>query len=360
MNRNKISDFLIKISTKVFLGRGKRILSILPKRKVKKTPDALRWGIIGLGNMAETFGRAIDNSQENIIYAVASRNLEKAQKFSALHDNCKCYGSYESMLDDESLKLDVIYIATPAKCHYEHIKMCLERHKNVLCEKPITTSTKDLEDLRKLAKANDCFLMEGMWMKCLPTFNKADSWIREGKIGNPELIKIDFNKREIVDTRRSIFNASEGGGVMNDYGVYAISFMTKYLSGCPSKVSSYNRISKLNIDTDWSIVAEGNNIKAFVNISSDFGSISKAAIIGEHGTIEWESQFNRTTTVTLYDSIGKKVDAFTASYRSQGFEHELNEVHQCIIAGKKESDIVPLQSSLDCLAAVEMIRSTNK
>lgn len=360
MKRNKIADYLIKISTKVFLGKGRRILSILLKRKVKKNPDALRWGIIGLGNMAETFGRAIDNSQDDIIYAVASRNFEKAQKFSALHGHCKCYGSYESMLDDESLKLDVIYIATPVKFHYEHIRMCLERHKNVLCEKPITTSTKDLEELRKLAKANGCFLMEGMWMKCLPTFNKADSWIREGKIGNPELIKIDFNKREIVDTRRSIFNASEGGGVMNDYGVYAISFMTKYLSGCPSKVSSYNRISKLNIDTDWSIVAEGNNIKAFVNISSDFGSISKAAIIGDHGSIEWESQFNRTNIVTLYDSIGKKVDTFTASYQSQGFEYELNEVHECVTTGKKESDIVPLQSSLDCLAAVEMIRSTNK
>lgn len=345
---------------KNIINKIRRELSPVFTKKVKKNPDALRWGIIGLGNMAETFGRAIDNSQENIIYAVASRNLEKAHKFSALHENCKCYGSYESMLDDESLKLDVIYIATPAKCHYEHIKMCLERHKNVLCEKPITTSTKDLEELRKLAKAKDCFLMEGMWMKCLPTFSKADRWIKEGKIGCIELVKIDFNKREIVDTRRSIFNASEGGGVMNDYGVYAISFMTKYLNGCPSNVSSYNRISKLNIDTDWSIVAEGNNIKAFVNISSDFGSISKAAILGNQGSIEWESQFNRTNTVTLYDSIGKKVDAFTASYQSQGFEYELNEVHQCITAGKKESDIVPLQSSLDCLAAIEMIRSTHK
>lgn len=316
-----------------------------PFGKVKKSQTSLRWGIIGLGYMAETFSCAIDGNKDGIVYAVASRSLEKAKKFASRHGNCRYYGSYEEMVHDDSLNLDVIYIATPVKYHYEHIKMCLLAGLNVLCEKPITSSLEEYDELVKLAVANDCFFMEGMWMKCLPSFQKACQWILDGKIGKTELIKVDFYKREHIRPQHSIYKAEEGGGVLRDFGVYAISFVEHFLDGIPDEINYTYRKSSHGIDSDWQISLQKNNIKAVVNISSNFGSLSKAAVIGSSGFVEWHSQFNRTNCVDLYNNNGELVDSYVAKYDYEGFEFEVNEVQSCILQNKKESQSVSLDST---------------
>ena len=141
---------------------------------VKKNPGAINWGIIGLGNMAEVISTTIDGNKDTIVYAVASRSIEKAKSFAARHGKCKAYGSYDEMLKDpNNNNIDIIYIATPVMQHYAIVKQCLLAGKNVLCEKPITYNSSEFKELLELAKENNCFLMEGMWMKCLPTFRTS-------------------------------------------------------------------------------------------------------------------------------------------------------------------------------------------
>ena len=321
--------------------------------RIKKNPDSIKWGIIGLGYMAEKFSTAIDANKDGVVHAVASRSLEKAKTFASRHGNCKAYGCYNEMLKDVSATIDVIYIATPVVCHYENIKQCLLAGKNVLCEKPITIGSAQLKELIELAKQNDCFLMEGMWMKCLPTFKKATEWINNGKIGQVELIKVDFYKREVIRPESTIHNTKEGGGVLQDYGVYAISFMNFFLKGLPQKLQYSTRISAQNIDTDWHIYAQNYDVKAFVNISSNFLSQSKAAVIGQKGSIEWNSQFNRTNMINLFDAMGNKIEEFSVQYKNDGFEYQIEEVARCIKMGKKESQAVSLQESLDTLKVID-------
>lgn len=320
--------------------------------RTKKDANPIRWGIIGLGYMAETFSCAIDGNKQGVVYAVASRSLDKAKSFSRNHGGCKAYGSYEEMINDESLNLDVIYVATPVKYHYEHVKLCLEAGKNVLCEKPITSNLEQFEELVDIAKAHNCFFMEGMWMKCLPSFQKACQWIADGRIGVPELIKVDFYKHELIRDGHAIFNAAEGGGVLRDFGVYAIAFMEHFLGGVPDEIVSYSHNSSYGIDSDWHITAQKGNIKAFVNLSSNFGSLSKAAVIGTQGFIEWDSQFNRTNRITLFDTSGIQVDAFAVNYEYDGFEYEVNEVQKCIREGKKESPVVASSGTLNTMTII--------
>lgn len=316
------------------------------RRPVKKNENLVRWGVIGLGYMAECLSEAIDENRQGILAAVASRSIDKAKAFAVKHGNCKAYGSYESMISDSVLNLDIIYIATPTKHHYENIKLCLLAGKNVMCEKPITSNVQEIEELRKLAQEKGCFLMEGMWMKCLPTYQKALAWIKEGRVGTVDLIKADIYKREKIERSRSIFDKEQGGGVLRDYGVYAVAFPTGFTDGMPDELNGYSRMSNFGIDSDWTIHMQFKNIQVFLNISSDYQSLSKAAIIGSKGTIEWDSQFNRTNCITLYDVEGKLLEKFTFEYRFDGFEYEVNEVHQSIRNGFKESVLVPLESSI--------------
>lgn len=321
--------------------------------RVKKNANPIRWGIIGLGNMAEVFSTAIDGNRDGVVYAVASRNKEKAISFGKRHDCSNTFGSYDEMLHNESLNIDVVYIATPVKYHYENIKQCLMAGKNVLCEKPICSSASQLEELIALAKEKDCFLMEGMWTKCLPSFCKGKEW--ESRIGKKELVKVDFYKRELIRPDRIIYDSTEGGGVLKDYGVYAISFATSFLGGMPTEIIAHSRTSFFNIDSDWQIYAEKNDVQAYVSLSSDFGSLSKASIVGSEGTIEWNSQFNRTNIITLYDKEGKEQEKFVSYYEFEGFEYEVDEVQKCIRHGKKESELVSLQESLNTLRFIDQI-----
>lgn len=322
------------------------------KKNVKKNPNSVKWGIIGTGYMAETFGTAIDGNPDGVVYAVASRTIEKAQKYAARHGNCIAYGKYEDMVVDANI--DVIYIATPTINHYENIKMCLVSGKNVICEKPITSSASELNELKKLAMDNHCFLMEGMWMKCLPTYQKAVEWIEKGKIGKNDLIKADIYKREKVDLSKATYRKDMHGGVLQDYGIYAIAFPTGFMSDS-LQVEGHGRKSAIGVDSDWSIYMTDGSVQAYINISSDFSGTSKAAVYGEIGSIEWNAPFNRTDTIVLYDKEGNEIERYSCDYGFEGFEYEIDEVQKCIRNGETESRIVPLESSHTVLKMVESL-----
>lgn len=342
------------------LDRVKKEWRKSPLGRTRKNDNPLRWGIIGLGYMADTFACAIDGSKDDIVYAAASRNIDKARKFSSKHGNCKAYGSYSEMLEDKSLDLDVVYVATPVKYHYEHVRMCLQSGRNVLCEKPATSTLEQFEELVELAKERNCFFMEGMWMKCLPVFQKACQWVSEGRIGVAELVKVDFYKREHIRKGCTIYDPGEGGGILRDFGVYAIAFMEHFLGGRPDIVFANKRISSHDIDSDWNIVAENNGIRAIVNLSSNFGSLSKAAVIGSNGFIEWESQFNRTNQVALYDENGCFVSRYVADYSYEGFEYEVEEVHKCVAAGLKSSSIVSIEGTRNTMSIINSLMNDEK
>ena len=311
------------------------------RSKVVKSDNPVRWGIIGLGYMGETFSTAIDGNRSGIVAAVGSRSLDKARRFARVHGNCKYYGSYDELIKDQTL--DIIYVAVPVEAHFEIVKKCLESGQNVLCEKPVTSNAAQLRTLIDLSHSKNLFFMEGMWMKCLPVYRKASEWIKEGKIGKAQLVRCDFYKRRVSKSPDSYM------GVLKDYGIYALSFPLIFGKGEP-KVSGHSRFSQEGYDTDWQINMQfENDITAFVSISSDFGSISKAQVIGTDGSIEWESQFNRTDKIVLYDSLGRKIESFNPSYKFEGFEYEVDEVQKSLRDSRIESELVPLERSMTAL-----------
>ena len=94
------------------------------------------------------------------------RDRNKAKDFAEKFGAIKHYSSYEQLAADENV--DVVYIATPMAQHYENAKMCIEKGKNVLCEKTITLNCKQLDELIALAQKHNVFFMEAMWMKFIP------------------------------------------------------------------------------------------------------------------------------------------------------------------------------------------------
>ena len=96
----------------------------------------LHMAILGAGRIAATMAETINRMNQAgnhavSLYAVAARDLERAQRFAKTHGVERAYGSYEEMLQDQQVQL--VYVATPHSHHYQHVMMCLEHGKHVLC-----------------------------------------------------------------------------------------------------------------------------------------------------------------------------------------------------------------------------------
>lgn len=323
--------------------------------RVKKRPNCIRWGIIGLGYMGETLASTIDLSEYGVVSAVASRSKVKAIDFASRHGKPGAYGDYDSMIRDDSLKLDIVYISTPLETHFDLIEKCLASGRNVICEKPITKNESQLQQLIDLASENECFLMEAMWMKCLPTFRKAVELVESGRIGKVEYVRADLNKHEVYDDQSHIM----ASGVLLNYGVYALSFVSSFLKGIPEDMKFAVRHSPSRVDTNWHIQGIKGGVTGVINLSSNFSTSNKAIVIGSTGSLIWDAPFNRTNTLRLMDVVGREIEKFSFEYQFQGFEYQVEEVSRCLLKNVKESEAVPLEGSIAVAKWARMLVGSN-
>lgn len=75
----------------------------------------VKWGILGLGNIANQFASDLMLVEDAELYAVASRDSVKAKAFASNYNVAKWYGDYDALINDENV--DIIYIATPHDTH---------------------------------------------------------------------------------------------------------------------------------------------------------------------------------------------------------------------------------------------------
>lgn len=324
--------------------------------KVNKEDNPIRWGIVGLGYMAAEFSYTIRGSENSVLTAVASRSIAKAEKFAKKNGRCLAFGSYEDLLINNKNEIDIIYIPTPLHTHFDIIKTAILNDINVLCEKPIVESPKKLDELISLAKERNVFLMEGMWMKCLPTIQLALKKINANDIGNIQSVKVNFNKMLKFNKSHSRYTSIDFGGVLNDYGVYAISFVQLFLGGSPKIIHKSYRKSKYDYDTDWNIILKQNNTEGIVNISSNFNSSSDAIIIGDKGYLQFGSIFNRSNLLNHFDTEGNLIESNKFKYDYDGFEYQLNEVVNCLRNNKIESTKVTLKDTMETLNIIQNLK----
>lgn len=316
--------------------------------------EKIRWGIIGTGNIAATFARALNSMEDSSLDGVASRNTNRAKEFAERFKIGKSYGSYEELAMDPDI--DVIYIAVPHTEHKIMAELCIRNKKAVLCEKPFAINSRDTEELIAMAKEHDVFLMEAMWTKFLPANLKVKQWIKEGRIGRVLQIKATFGFHSDYDPQSRLYNPSLGGGALLDVGIYPISYTTFLLDKMPDSIISSAIIGRSGVDEQNVIVFKYNEgILANLSSSISCETGNDALIVGEKGVIKVDAFWRAESAKLYYDSY-KCLDQYKEPFKANGYEYEAAEVNRCLREGLKISPLNPLTETLSNMKLMDEIR----
>lgn len=314
----------------------------------------IKWGILGLGKIAQKFASDLRLSEASTLYAVASRSKEKAIDFGNRFGAELKYDSYHALIKDSNVQ--VIYIATPHAFHFEWAKLCLENGKHVLCEKPLGMNESEVKGLMQIAKKNKLFLMEGLWTRFIPSFEKVLELITENTIGEIQWIKADFGFKAKKDLSGRLFNKKLGGGALLDIGIYPI-YLSTMLLGIPKQIKSSARLTSEGIDSYCAMIFEyEDSVIAELEATFETDTPIEAIIAGSKGEIKMHRPFHHSEKISLDLSNGEK-HVFNLKYRGEGYFHEIMEVEKCLNENTMESKKHPLSKSLELIRLMDKIKS---
>ena len=122
----------------------------------------LNWGIISAGLISQDFCTAVQslNSDKHVIKAIGARNQDDAKKFAERFGVPKAYGSYDEVYADKDV--NVVYIGSINTTHRENCLKAIQAGKHVLCEKPMSMSVEEQEEVLKAAAEKGVFFMVTM------------------------------------------------------------------------------------------------------------------------------------------------------------------------------------------------------
>lgn len=162
----------------------------------------LKWGLIGGGEgsqigPAHRLGAQADGHFDFVAGALDHRadvGRAYAQRLGIVAD--RAYGDWREMLAGESARedrIDLVTVATPNSTHFEITKAFLEAGFNVLCEKPMTVTVEEGEEIVKIARANGRICAVNYCYSAYPMIRQARAMVRAGELGNIRLVVTNFS-----------------------------------------------------------------------------------------------------------------------------------------------------------------------
>lgn len=316
----------------------------------------IKWGIVGLGNIAAQFAADLLLVENAVLMAVASRDISKAEHFAEKFGALRMYNSYDLIFQDK--EVDIIYIATPHNSHAALSIKALENGKHVLCEKPMSLSYNDAERMIEASKKNNRFFMEAFWTRFIPSIQDIVQKVNSGILGEVNYIKADFAFHGSETENKRLFDKELGGGALFDIGVYPL-FLSYILLGNPKEIIAKAVKHKNDIDLQTSMILQYESAQSVLHASIVSESDMKASISGTNGRIELNSPWFVADGYSLYINDEKEA-AYTLPTLGKGYSHEIIECHNCIRNNQIESKLWSHQNSLDLSRIVEEIKNQIK
>ena len=323
--------------------------------------DIFKWGIIGPGSIAKDFIEDLEYVKTpQKVQAILGRQEEKTREFAEEFDIPQHFTDLTVFIKEA--KLDAVYIATPHTLHFEETLSCLRNKIPVLCEKPLAINSEQVKKMMETASENSTFLLEGMWIRFLPSINKLLELVDNDAIGKIITIKASLTFKAPEDEDNRYFNPELGGGSLLDLGVYPV-FLCLLLLGKPATIRAIARLSPEGVDETCAVLfGYGGGETAVIDSSFITETDATAEILGEKGAIKILAPWNEKPDgiqVTLYSDDPKKekdITEYPCDWEGRGFQFEVEEVLNCLRNKQIESNLLCHHFSLDLMETMDEIR----
>lgn len=247
----------------------------------------MKLGIAGCGLIVETLFQFIEEVKEIQIVAITAteRSKEKLEKFSKEFNIQYTYTNYDDFLEND--EFTTVYVAVSNHLHYEFASKALKKGKNVILEKPFTTTAEEARSLVALAESKKLFLLEAISNQYNPNYLEMKKLLPQ--LGDIKIVTLNytqyssrydaFKRGEI----HPVFDNKKAGGALMDLNVYNIHFAVG-LFGKPKRVHYYPNMER-NVDTSGILIMEYDDFKATLIAAKDCASPFVNSIQGNKGCI---------------------------------------------------------------------------
>jgi predicted dehydrogenase len=316
---------------------------------------AFKWGIIGPGNIARDFVddfKFVSSPQE--VTSVLSHHEESAKDFARDLGIREYYTDPGLFLKNKNF--DAVYIASPHTSHFEYSLACLNQKVPVLCEKPLVINSAQTKKLIAASENNNTFLLEGMWIRFLPSIKKVLEIISSGQVGEIDAVKASMSFKAPQDNDNRYFNPELGGGSLLDLGIYPV-FLAHLVLGKPKFIRSVGKLSDKGIDETCAMLFQyENGGHAMLESSIITQTELSAEIAGSKGVIKILSPWNEKPSaikVSMYDGAEKE---YPCEWEGRGFQFEIEEVISAVNNQQIYSHQYSHDFSLDVMQTIDEVR----
>ncbi len=312
----------------------------------------MKIGILGAGGIARVMAETVNGMEEAQCYAIAARDLGRAQKFAEEFGVEKAYGSYEEMLQDPQVEL--VYIATPHSHHYEHVKLCLEHGKHVLCEKAFTANAAQAEEILKMAEEKGLLLTEAIWTRYMPMRKTIDEVVASGIIG--KVTSLSANLGYVIEQNERIHAPELAGGALLDLTVYPLNFASMVFGDDIVKVDASCVKIDTGVDGQDNVMLTYRDGKMATLYTTIHAQTDRRGMInGSLGYIEIEN-INNYESMKVYDLDRKVIASYEAPKQITGYEYEVKAAIRAIREGKTECEEMPHAETIKMMKLMDRIR----
>ncbi len=297
----------------------------------------MKWGFAGYGRIARKFEEGLNHIGHDIA-AIASRSGA-----SEVTEGITAYHNYDDLMNDS--EVDIVYVSTTHNTHAQLAIAALEAGKHVLCEKPMATSAEDVKKMIQVAKANNRFLMEAIWSRYLPGYQKAVALAKDGTIGDALQISANFGFKMNPDApKERLLDPSLAAGAIWDVGIYPISLAQDVFAESPSSMHVDADLSKLNVEDRCAIqLAYSGDRYAQLSCAINLNTINNAIITGTKGHIIMKD-FWMCEHFTVINEEGEKIHHHPMA--SNGLCHEAMACQELIADGQVQSPLISWEHSI--------------
>lgn len=308
----------------------------------------LNWAILGPGLIANEFAKAL-LSVNGEVYAVGSRQMERAQEFANQYGVQKAYGSYDELLADS--EIDVVYIATPHCNHYEYIMKSLHQNKHVLCEKAITVNSRELDEITALATEKGLVVLEAMTIYHMPLYKKLREVVESGRLGTLKMVNVSFGSCKEYDVTNRFFSPELAGGALLDIGTYALSFARYFLSSQPHEVLTTAKKFETGVDEQSGIILKNDaDEMAVITLTMRAKMPKRGVVAGDLGFITVDNFPRADRAVITY--LDGTTEVIEAGSESRALEYEIMDMTTSILEASNQTTLKLSQDVMNLMTNV--------